>query len=106
MATLATIMSIYWSTEAETLAKTIADRLEEQRLASGDSIGKYCAQLNISKATWGRLRSGNPGVAMGVLLEFCVLSGKSRELEKVFEVEDLFDLPRNRAGGFSKRLSK
>ncbi len=99
-------MSIYWSSEAEELAKTLGDRLEDQRLASGESIGKYCARLNISKATWARIRSGNPGAAMGALLEFCILSGKSRDLEKVFEVENLFDLPRKSTGDFTKRLRK
>jgi len=99
-------MSFYWSSEAEELAQTLGDRLEDQRLAAGESVGTYCSRLNISKATWARMRSGNPGVAMGALLEFAVLSGKAKQLEQVFEVENLFDLPRQKSGEFTKRLRK
>lgn len=97
-------MTDKWSHEVLLLARQIGDRIEEQRIAAEERVDVYCSRLNISEATYRRLKSGNPGVAGGALMEFCVLMGKGAELHRVFEVEDLFSLPQNRNGKTKKRI--
>ncbi len=91
-------MHSYWSYEAEELAQEIGRNIEDQRLAAGEAVSIYCERLNISRATYLRLKSGNPGVAAGALFEWYVLNGNGGQLIKVFQVENLFDLPRNNRG--------
>jgi len=103
---LSICMHSYWSHEAEELARDIGRNIEDQRLASGETVSKYCYRLNISRATYLRLKKGNPGVAAGALFEWCVLTGNGFSLIKVFQVENLFDLPRTNKGEFKKRVRK
>lgn len=99
-------MSDKWSPEAIELAKTIAQHIEEQRLVARETVDVYAARLNISPATYNRLKSGNPGIAVGALFEWAILAGKSDELANAFRIDNLFDLPTNRQGRVAKRIRK
>lgn len=101
---LSIYMSIYWSGDAEQLAKNIGLCIEDQRLASGDAVSVYCQRLNISRATYLRLKSGNPGVAAGALFEWCALMGKGSSLIEVFQIKRVFERPRYKNGKLIKRI--
>jgi len=99
-------MSDKWSQEALDLAQTIASHIEEQRLVARETVETYAARLNVSPATYKRVKSGNPNVALGAIFEWAILTGKANELAKAFQVANLFDLPTGKDGKVAKRIRK